>query len=254
MYEDENGVAEQEAEQELATQEEISQEEFEENPNLLEETDGEIAETAEPQIPNEVWKIARKRAESEAAEKYGKELAQEKSENQRIFEVLKELGYKGSAQEIADQLEAISRKVEPEQVREEREQENLKFAEIEKRHKAELAVIEDLHSIQRINPAIKSLDELGDDFFETRFTVNGKGQLVHTAESAYLELQKKKGIKSKPDISSKEHLIPTGGSAVKGLLAEIPANEIDLYKEMFPNDSPVQLKERYNRVLKRQGE
>lgn len=210
-------------------------------------------EKTEPpeQTPEENARFADQRRKQEL-DAVKRQLSAEKEEKERLANSLSIFGYTGSAQEIADAIEAQKRSVAPEQVRAERESENRRISELEERHKADLMMLEDLHQLQRINPAIKNVNELGDEFYSLRFARDGYGKLLHTAESAYLEIQKRKA--PKPKANDKEHLVPTGGSASSSNLVEIPAGELAIYEDAFPNDSPAKLRERYNRVRERQGD
>ena len=177
------------------------------------------------------------------------------AENSRLVSTLQNYGYTGSAQEIADALEAKQREVPPEQVKTEREAQENQIETVKAQLRAEYAAKEELIKLQRVNPDIKSLDDLGEDFVAIRFSRDGLGRLIHTPETAYAEyLRQKNPPKPKADASSKEHMIPTGGSAGSTTLKEIPSDMVEFYKESFPKDTPEQLRARYNRVLKRQGE
>ena len=62
-------------------------------------------------------------------------------------------------------------------------------------------------------------------------------------------------IKRKPSTAeTKDHLIKTGGGAGGDTGIEVPASELAYYQESFPKETNAQLRARYNRVLKRQGE
>ena len=53
---------------------------------------------------------------------------------------------------------------------------------------------------------------------------------------------------------TKDHFIKVGGNDGGGTEKEIPASELSYWKDSFPNDKPSELRARYNRALKRQGE
>ena len=63
------------------------------------------------------------------------------------------------------------------------------------------------------------------------------------------ELSKKP--KQKPN--DKEHMIPAGRHRNSGLI-NIPADEVEVWKEAYPDEPMAKLRERYNRVLKLQEE
>lgn len=49
---------------------------------------------------------------------------------------------------------------------------------------------------------------------------------------------------------SKEHLVKTGGVSGVSSDVEIPTSAMAIWKDMFPDDTPQKLKERYNKTLK----
>jgi hypothetical protein len=174
---------------------------------------------------------------------------------ERLTSVLNQFGYAGSPQEIADMLEAQSREIEPEQVRAEREAEEaaelarLEAAEAKKeieRIRIEAVMAQDLSEIRKLDPNIKTLNDLGETFFKLRAA--GVSNL-----EAYQIVAKPKATEKPPANTGKDHLIKTGGGASSGGLVEIPKSEVAVWRDMFPDDSMTKLKERYNRSLKRQG-
>lgn len=178
------------------------------------------------------------------------------SQLERLTSVLNQFGYNGSAQEIADLLEAQSRDIEPDQVRREREaseaaelaQRKAEAAQEEiNRIRMEAVMAQDLAEIKSINPNIKSLHDLGETFFKLRAA--GLSNL-----EAYQLVAKPKAPAPKQDTNSgKEHLQKMGGGTSKGGLLDIPKTELAYWRDSFPNDSMTKLKERYNRATKRQG-
>ena len=109
-------------------------------------------------------------------DKYKSESEKFKTENQRYMEVLQRFGFNGAnSDEILDQANAHYLGKTVEEVRNERiasdkaKQEH--DAMVEKLQKYEMKEIEDkmandLASIQKINPNIKSLEELGEPYFD----------------------------------------------------------------------------------------
>lgn len=179
--------------------------------------------------------------------------AETKASLERLTAALHQFGYAGTPQEMADLLEAQRREIEPEQVRREREaaeeQERIKrdaaAAVMEAENiRREAIFARDLLEIQRINPNVTSLHELGEQFVRLRSA--GFGNL-----EAYGMLIHKPAVKATP--SGKEHIQTTGGGASAGGLIDIPKSELGLWRDMFPDDTATKLKERYNRSLKRQG-
>jgi len=180
--------------------------------------------------------------------------AMTKASLERLTVALNQFGYAGSPQEIADALEAQQREVEPEQVRKERE---IAEEQEQAKHAAEKTIADaeairkeavfarDLAEIQRLNPNVKALSELGDTFYKLRAA--GLGNV-----EAYELVNKAKPVVKPP--TGKDHLITTDGGTSAGGLMDIPRTEVAEWRDSFPNDTPAKLKERYNRALKRQGE
>ena len=174
---------------------------------------------------------------------------------ERLTGILNQLGYTGSPQEIADTLEAQRREIEPGEVRREREaaeaQERAWMEAQAARAEAdsirrEAIFSHDLMEIQKLNPNVRALQELGDTFFRLRAA--GVSNL-----EAY-ELTAKPRQSLRQGRGGKEHLITTDGGSAAGGLLDIPKGELDLWRESVPGDTPARLKERYNRARKRQGE
>lgn len=226
------------------------------NPEVDEEAAEPQASEEKPQQTaeqNAFFAEQRRKQELEATRQQLAAVSAEKDriakDNQRFISALQGYGYQGSAQEIADQIEASQRQVNPEVVRREREaveaqtkaQSTIQEAE---RIRQEAYFDRDLAEIQRINPNVKSVFDLGERFLQLRAA--GIGNL-----EAYEIVSKPK---AKAAQSSKDHLITTSGGKSSGGLVEIPKSEVEMWKDSFPDDTPTKLKERYNRALKRQGE
>lgn len=169
-----------------------------EQPTTQIETSETKVEVAEQPFKNEEnAKFAQFRREKEEAIKQ-KSLVE--TENQRIMGVLKSLGYEGSPQEVADLLEAQAKKVDVDVIKKEREELERK-SNLEKELdtyrnelvtlKAQQQMKEDLIKIQTINPQVKSLEELGEDFF--KLISSGVD-----AELAYRVANEKKKATEKP--------------------------------------------------------
>lgn len=109
--------------------------------------------------------------------------------------------------------------------------------------RSEAVFARDLAEIQRVNPNIQSLHDLGEQFYRLRAA--GIGNL-----EAFEIVSKPK---TRQGASGKEHLITTGGGASSGGLMDIPRSELGFWRDSFPEDSSTKLKERYHRAMKRQG-
>lgn len=109
-----------------------------------------------------------------------------------------------------------------------------------------------LAEITKLNPEIKSIDDLMKMPNKAEFD-----EYVLNKHYDILDAYKlvSGDTKKKPNTSeTKEHLIKTGGQGGGSVGLEIPGELLDYYKETFPKETAAQLRTRYNRVLKRQGE
>jgi hypothetical protein len=109
-----------------------------------------------------------------------------------------------------------------------------------------------LAEISKLDPNIKTIDDLQ--------------KMPNVEQFNYYVLQKKYDLvdafrlvnpehnKKPSQAETKDHLIKLGGQDGGGKEKEIPASELAYWKDSFPNDKPSELRARYNRALKRQGE
>ena len=152
--------------------------------------------------------FAKMRREAEAARRAHAELERK---NSGIMNALKQFGYQGSEEEIADQL--ISQKtgrtvdeVRSERIRQQKEFEAQKSAKAENefliKQVSQYMMQEDLRKIQMLDPKVKSLEELGNDFID----LIAKGIEV---ETAYHAVKAKEAAHRKP---VPEDLGPIGNS------------------------------------------
>lgn len=150
----------------------------------------------QPEIPNEVWATARRRAEQEAAQRYASDLERYEreraeydrasKESERLLSVLRTQGFTGGASEIADNIAAAQRGITPEQARYERIMQEQQLEADRRRYKAtdpeyqqlrqtqsqlsqmaaETIRRDDLAAIKAHNPkeTIKGVGELGEMF------------------------------------------------------------------------------------------
>ena len=136
-------------------------------------TEQEVQEVVEPKFSEKDTAFANMRREME---RYKGERERFKTENKRYMEALQRFGFNGSnTDEILDQANAHYLGKTVEEVRNERiESQKAKQehdAMMERLQKYEAKEIEDrmasaLATIQKINPNIKSLDELGEPYFD----------------------------------------------------------------------------------------
>ncbi len=178
----------------------------------------------------------------------------------RLQGILGQLGYEGSADEIADMIEAQNRQVTPEQIRLERElqektikeavQNSPEFIQAQEMLKVQTQIANEamfnaqLAKITQINPEIKTLADLAkmpdSDVFDG-LIATGK----YTIDTAYKRLTEMRGTKPKT-ADTKGHLQTTGGSA-SGNYDEVPDDVMDQYKLFNPNATDKQIKEHYKK-------
>jgi hypothetical protein len=184
----------------------------------------------------------------------------------RLQGVLGELGYEGSAEQIADEIEAQNRQITPEQVRAEREAEEKRFQQALENHPViqnakkiqeqqdinmmNMQIEKDIREIQQLNPEIKSIEDLGKlpnvDMI-IALVKNGA-----TYGQAYKRIHEMTHSTTKKTVDTKTHLQGIGGSGSgSSELVDIPADELSTWKSAFPDISPKELKQKYNNALNR---
>lgn len=141
---------------------------------------------------NAKFAAARREAESKAKEVQAK--------NDRLMSALSQFGYQGDPDEIADALFAQTQGISVEEAtaqRQAQEAENAKYQELQTQVDiyrplaVQKLMADDLAKIQTVNPEVKSLDELGNDFFALMGA-------LHDPILAYDALQAKKARETKP--------------------------------------------------------
>lgn len=153
-----------------------------------------VAEVAKPQSTEDNARYAAARREAEA------EKAALKAQSDRLLQALGQFGYEGTPEEIADALMAQNQGISVEEAAEQRkavEAENAKYAALQtqldtfKPLAIQKLMADDLAKIQTVNPEVKSLDELGEDFFALMGA-------LRDPVLAYDALQAKKARETKP--------------------------------------------------------
>lgn len=262
MYEDnvlnetqEDVVDLQEDAEDEVIDEEVIDEEYEE--------DDESEDVASPQSQEDNSKYAAARREAEAKERAAEakaaELERKYQESVRQLEAITEAtrlyGYEGTPEEISDQLIAAQREITPEEVKFERESRAKEIEGLINSHPAvqeaqrlalQNEIDRELAEIRKINPEIRTINDLkGNEDFDDLVIKHGV-----SLSRAYKLTYKSESL---PKNETKEHLqgINTGDKSNDGMV-DIPQSELAYYKESFPDDKPAKLKERYNRILKRQ--
>ena len=156
-------------------------------PQEAEATTSEVVEGEETQVETpEAEPVAKVQSAEENAKfaeirrKYEAEARAVKAQNERLLQALKSYGYEGSPEEIADILTAQAQGISKEEARAQREAleaENAKLIELEtqvqtyKSLAIEKLKADDLAKLKSAYPndqkvqSLKSIDDLGDDFF-----------------------------------------------------------------------------------------
>ncbi|HRR40401.1 MAG TPA: hypothetical protein P5244_04110 [Syntrophales bacterium] len=156
-------------------------------PQEAEATTSEVVEGEETQVETpEAEPVAKVQSAEENAKfaeirrKYEAEARAVKAQNERLLQALKSYGYEGSPEEIADMLTAQQQGISQEEARAQREAleaENAKLIELEtqvqtyKSLAIEKLKADDLAKLKSAYPndqkvqSLKSIDDLGDDFF-----------------------------------------------------------------------------------------
>lgn len=242
----------------------VEPQESEEPTDVIEETpaepeEGGEGEAAPVQSPedNAKYAAARRAAEAVAAKERASREAAE-ANLQKLLGAVKHFGYEGDVEDIIDALEAQKRGagVTAEQIRAEREAHEAQLAAaiannpVVKQAQTviqQLEITRELSEIQKINPNIKSMEELAKNSTpEFNDLVLNHGIPLSKA----YKLTYKPGKAAKQD--TKAHLdgVNAGGKSIDDL-KEVPPEDLEILRINFPDDSPAKLKERYNRIIKR---
>lgn len=162
------------AEEELPQSEEIqeiAEPVGEQNTEVVEEveTSEEIQEVATPVQPDRNFE------KDSAFAKLRREAEQAKKEKEMLAKTLEQFGFTGSPEEIIDQANAHYLQKPIEEVRQERlqqermqQEKSKEQAELEfyRNKEIERLMQDDLKRIQGLDPTVKSLEELGNDYFK----------------------------------------------------------------------------------------
>jgi len=242
--------------------EEILEDQEEEEPG----DDGEPA----PQPPEENHKFAEFRKKQEAETR---RIAEEKAKSDQLLNTLFESAYKGETNpftgkpiETVDDFLAWKEENErqalqqaglsPDYIKQMIDsnpaiQQANAIIKMNQEMQGRLAVDREIAEIQKVNPKIKTFEDLVADNANNEIfnaLVNGGMSL----SKAYATVHK---IPQKKTDDSKAHLQSVGGGGTGSVTEkEIPANLLEMWQETFPDDKPAELRARYNRAIKEQGE
>jgi hypothetical protein len=235
-------------------------------------------ETAtEPEIPNNVWAIARQRSEREAQQRVDRQFAQRfagyknpetgapvksmqdyfaaldaqnKLDRQRAID-------QATANQTAEQRAALQRLIDndPEKAQLKAEMEELKAARVN--DEAQAAFNADFAALQKIEPSLKTTADLAklENFDKMVELVQKNGLDMVTA---YKALNYGKAVQSGTEAGrqaainaakSKGHLAAHGGTGQPSNLKPIPDNMRGMLKDAFPGKSDEELTKLYNQTL-----
>ena len=181
-------------------------------------------------------------------------------------------GYQGDDDEVISRLVAQSNQMTPEQYKAQRDAQRMEIEraiqsdprvrmaqELSERMAVQAAMQRDFAAIKAAFP-----DDPGTDMN----TIHGSGEVAklicsgvdpvkaYRAVNFEILVEKKAAAakRTAENKKGKEHLVPTGGTAGGAGGKEIPKDLLALYRDTWPDETDAQLRQRYNNVLKLQGE
>lgn len=230
-----------------------------------EDADGAATHQQTPEL-NHLFSQARKQAEQQAraAEE---DARRARAETAMLQEALRQFGYDGSPQEMADAIEAARSQRTVEEVAAERTRREEELDEqianhpdvIRAREIAQAIISQrneemftrELANIKRINPEIKSLLDLQNlgadqDYFD--FLVKAKGMHI---DQAYKEIQRGRQATQKERLEDTRAGIQTFNGAAGGKsLADVPKDIEELCLQMNPGMSKDEIRKYHNKYTK----
>lgn len=253
----------------------------EENVETVEnvETDVESTETApaqEPEIPNNVWAIARQRSEREAQQRVDRQFAQRFAgyknpetgaaihTMQDYFDAMdaqnriarQKAIEQATANQTAEQRAALQRIIDndPEKAQLKAEMEELKAARVN--DEAQAAFNADFAELQKLEPGLKSVADLAnmENFGEIVNLVQNKGLDMVTAYKAVnygRAVQSGTAAGRQAAINAakgKGHLASHGGANMPGKEKTMSSGMLAKAREYFPDKSEEELQKLYNSI------
>nr|DAG89117.1 MAG TPA: hypothetical protein [Ackermannviridae sp.] len=253
----------------------------EENVETVEnvETDVESTETApaqEPEIPNNVWAIARQRSEREAQQRVDRQFAQRFAgyknpetgaaihTMQDYFDAMdaqnriarQKAIEQATANQTAEQRAALQRIIDndPEKAQLKAEMQELKAARVN--DEAQAAFNADFAELQKLEPGLKSVADLAnmENFGEIVNLVQNKGLDMVTA---YKAVNYGKAVQSGTAAGrqaainaarGKGHLASHGGANMPGKEKTMSSGMLAKAREYFPDKSEEELQKLYNSI------
>ena len=218
-------------------------------------------------------KFANYRRQLEQAQREAQALREKAARAKEYREVLGRFyGYQGDDDEVISHLVAQSNQMTPEQYKAQRDAQRMEIEraiqsdprvrmaqEMSERMAVQAAMQRDFAAIKAAFP-----DDPGTDLN----TIQGSGEVAKLICSGvdpvkayravnFEVLVEKKAAAAKRTAENKkgkEHLVPTGGTAGGAGGKEVPKDLLALYRDTWPDETDAQLRQRYNNVLKLQGE
>ena len=218
-------------------------------------------------------KFANYRRQLEQAQREAQALRDEAARAKEYREVLGRFyGYQGDDDEVISHLVAQSNQMTPEQYKALRDAQRMEIEraiqsdprvrmaqEMSERMAVQAAMQRDFAAIKAAFP-----DDPGTDLN----TIQGSGEVAklicsgvdpvkaYRAVNFEILVEKKAAAakRTAENKKGKEHLVPTGGTAGGAGGKEIPKDLLALYRDTWPDETDAQLRQRYNNVLKLQGE
>lgn len=271
MEELENGVTESVADSEPNLEE-----------TAVEETTQQVEEPAaeepakEPEIPDSVWAIARKRSEREAQARIDRQIAQRFGQYKNPatgkniatlddYFAAMDAQAEQSRQEAIDRMTANQSREQQEALRQilandpEKRRLNARVQELEQNQaneKAEAAFNRDFAELQKLEPALKTVNDLEklDGFDKIVQLVQEKGLDMVTAYKAVnfgRATQASQAAGKQAAINAakgKNHLAAHDGQAQPGTQKVMSESMLHLAKEAFPDKSDAEIQKLYNSI------
>lgn len=223
-----------------------------------EESEEEVA-TPQSREENHQFAQSRKLAEQEARQAR-EEAEAARRENEILRKALGGFGYTGTAQEMADALEAQRSQRSVEAVREEREAEEERIKRLVDDHpavkaaaqmaqqavkdKVEMELNTELIRIQKLNPEIKTLADLKTIENHQTFDTLVKGGMHIDEAYKIVHIMNEKSAPVKKD--TRGHIRQMNGQSAGGAVS-VPRETMEIYRALNPDATDKEIREHYAR-------
>lgn len=275
MEELENGVTESVADSETNLEETAAEETTQQVENPAQESAAEEP-AKEPEIPDSVWAIARKRSEREAQARIDRQIAQRFGQYKNPatgkniatlddYFAAMDAQAEQSRQEAIDRMTANQSREQQEALRQilandpEKRRLNARVQELEQKQlneQAGAAFNRDFAELQKLEPALKTVNDLEklDGFDKIVQLVQEKGLDMVTAYKAVnfgRATQASQAAGKQAAINAakgKNHLAAHDGQAQPGTQKVMSESMLHLAKEAFPDKSDAEIQKLYNSI------